>query len=159
GPAPVDDINLNAVRHNPDQETYVSPITSDYVQIRLRVLQGNVTQANLILQGDQAKPIRMHLEEPQFGFDWWAALVAVAKPAEPLRYSFDLHNGDAARRFPAEGQISATVSNRLNIPEWAKNVVWYQIFPDRFRNGTTENDPPHTLPWRWDWYKIAPGET
>ncbi len=44
-------------------------------------------------------------------------------------------------------------------PDWAKNVVWYQIFPERFRNGTTANDPPRTLPWRWDWYKFAPGET
>ncbi len=41
---------------------------------------------------------------------------------------------------------------------WARNVVWYQIFPERFRNGTAENDPPHTLPWRWDWYKLARGE-
>ncbi|HUJ09096.1 MAG TPA: glycoside hydrolase family 13 protein [Verrucomicrobiae bacterium] len=44
-------------------------------------------------------------------------------------------------------------------PDWAKNVVWYQIFPERFRNGTPLNDPPRTLRWRWDWYKFAPWET
>ena len=26
-------------------------------------------------------------------------------------------------------------------PEWAKNAVIYQIFPDRFRNGDATNDP------------------
>lgn len=26
-------------------------------------------------------------------------------------------------------------------PEWAKGIVWYQIFPERFRNGDTTNDP------------------
>jgi glycosidase len=26
-------------------------------------------------------------------------------------------------------------------PSWSKNAVIYQIFPDRFRNGTTKNDP------------------
>ena len=27
------------------------------------------------------------------------------------------------------------------VPEWAKGVVWYQIFPERFANGNTSNDP------------------
>ena len=26
-------------------------------------------------------------------------------------------------------------------PEWAKGIVWYQIFPERFANGDTTNDP------------------
>lgn len=55
--------------------------------------------------------------------------------------------------------------------EWAKGIVWYQIFPERFRNGLSTNDPtaaevtgadlqpgwqPH--PWNSDWYKIQPWE-
>ncbi len=56
------------------------------------------------------------------------------------------------------------------IPEWSKGVVWYQIFPERFRNGDTTNDPelsdqkgcwPHELiepwevhPWGSDWYAL-----
>lgn len=55
-------------------------------------------------------------------------------------------------------------------PEWANEVVWYQIFPERFRNGDTSNDPslsdqkgcwPHELiepwhihPWNSDWYEL-----
>jgi glycosidase len=47
-------------------------------------------------------------------------------------------------------------------PEWAKEVVWYQIFPERFRNGNPDNDPVKSLynvpeswsisPWTGDWY-------
>ncbi|NWF89062.1 MAG: alpha-glucosidase C-terminal domain-containing protein [Ignavibacteriaceae bacterium] len=60
------------------------------------------------------------------------------------------------------------------VPEWAKKVVWYQIFPERFRNGDTSNDPtvkdiegsyPHDVtspwqvhPWTSDWYKLQPYE-
>jgi cyclomaltodextrinase len=56
------------------------------------------------------------------------------------------------------------------VPEWAKSVVWYQIFPERFRNGDPSNDPtvqsilgadpqepPKTWqvhPWGSDWYKL-----
>ena len=52
-------------------------------------------------------------------------------------------------------------------PEWATSAVWYQIFPERFCNGDTTNDPtvatlkgsyPHDEqsawqihPWTSDW--------
>ncbi|MBJ7325779.1 MAG: DUF3459 domain-containing protein [Chthoniobacterales bacterium] len=60
------------------------------------------------------------------------------------------------------------------VPPWAKHAVWYQIFPERFRNGDRSNDPTKDdiagaypdapdLPWRihpWtsDWYKRQPWE-
>lgn len=28
-----------------------------------------------------------------------------------------------------------------NVPEWGKSAVWYQIFPERFRNSDPSNDP------------------
>ena len=30
---------------------------------------------------------------------------------------------------------------QTNFPDWAKGIVWYQIFPERFANGDTTNDP------------------
>lgn len=60
------------------------------------------------------------------------------------------------------------------VPQWAKSTVWYQIFPERFRNGDTSNDPtlndikgadPAELPSHWqvhpwgsDWYEQQPYE-
>ena len=53
-------------------------------------------------------------------------------------------------------------------PEWAKHVIWYQIFPERFCNGDPSNDPtaervggPESWkisPWTGDWYKRAEWE-
>ncbi len=53
-------------------------------------------------------------------------------------------------------------------PEWAKKVVWYQIFPERFRNGNKANDPVkeyYDVPdsweissWTADWYARADWE-
>ncbi|MEI6062234.1 MAG: alpha-amylase family glycosyl hydrolase, partial [Bacteroidota bacterium] len=54
-------------------------------------------------------------------------------------------------------------------PSWAKNVIWYQIFVERFNNGDKSNDPkPENMdvpfmkiitpagwsltPWAHDWY-------
>lgn len=60
------------------------------------------------------------------------------------------------------------------VPDWAKHAVWYQIFPERFRNGDPANDPqprdlegawPHFVPegwqvskWTGDWYQLQPWE-
>lgn len=53
-------------------------------------------------------------------------------------------------------------------PDWAKKVVWYQIFPERFRNGDPYNDPTadrigapddwKISPWTGDWYQRAAWE-
>ncbi|MEM7623387.1 MAG: alpha-amylase family glycosyl hydrolase, partial [Planctomycetota bacterium] len=47
-------------------------------------------------------------------------------------------------------------------PDWAKGRVWYQVFPERFRNGNPANDPsgPHevTLPWTSPWWETTPTE-
>jgi len=61
-----------------------------------------------------------------------------------------------------------------DVPEWAKNAVWYQIFPERFRNGDDSNDPqladiqgawprdmksPYQIStWTQDWYRLEPWE-
>lgn len=60
------------------------------------------------------------------------------------------------------------------VPQWAKKAVWYQIFPERFRNGDPSNDPKvsdlqgadpqdppkawNIHPWGSDWYKLQPYE-
>ncbi len=65
-------------------------------------------------------------------------------------------------------------NGELDTPEWAKKVVWYQIYPERFENGDTKNDPkledqigsyPHDQsrpwqvhPWGADWYKLQDWE-
>jgi cyclomaltodextrinase / maltogenic alpha-amylase / neopullulanase len=64
--------------------------------------------------------------------------------------------------------------NLIFVPQWAKKAVWYQIFPERFRNGDILNNPtlesiegswPHDYtspwqihPWTSDWYKLQPWE-
>lgn len=35
----------------------------------------------------------------------------------------------------------------MTVPTWVQDAVFYQIFPDRFENGSKENDPFNVLPW------------
>ncbi len=62
-----------------------------------------------------------------------------------------------------------------NPPEWAKNVIWYQIFVERFNNGDPSNDPTaetttvanmnivppkgwKTSSWTGNWFERQPWE-
>ncbi|MDC6367315.1 MULTISPECIES: alpha-amylase family glycosyl hydrolase [Flavobacteriaceae] len=65
-------------------------------------------------------------------------------------------------------QISITAFE--DVPNWAKEAIWYQIYPDIFRNGDKGNDPkaenivgyyPGPVPSNWeitdwgmDWYNL-----
>ncbi|MEW5798283.1 MAG: glycoside hydrolase family 13 protein [Bacteroidota bacterium] len=71
-------------------------------------------------------------------------------------------------------RLVGSEKNNFNPPRWAADVVWYQIFPERFANGDPANDPtvddltgswPHERPREWnislwtgDWFEMQPWE-
>ena len=72
------------------------------------------------------------------------------------------------------GTFSSAQTKFNEPPKWAKEAVWYQIFPERFYNGDKANDPKAIdmegawpffvpkgwaiTPWTHDWYKLQPYE-
>ncbi len=92
------------------------------------------------------------------------------------RYEDATHN-EASWRARLEDPLTflfgrqKTVMNQ-DVPAWAKDAIWYQIFVERFRNGDRSNDPTaHDIegvtdqppppgwkptPWSWDWYRQEP---
>jgi cyclomaltodextrinase / maltogenic alpha-amylase / neopullulanase len=91
----------------------------------------------------------------------------VISPAVPSTSDMKLFIKDAIGRtltysFHRDSIIAVTP----NVPEWSKDAVWYQIFPERFRNGDTTNNPVRASlehpqwdpvswrisPWTGDWY-------
>jgi glycosidase len=61
-------------------------------------------------------------------------------------------------------------SRSAGVPDWARDAIWYQVFPERFRNGLRKNDPRisditerripgwRISPWGQDWYSQEPWE-
>jgi cyclomaltodextrinase / maltogenic alpha-amylase / neopullulanase len=82
---------------------------------------------------------------------------------------FILLSGGCTNKTSIEELTHSSSTIFENPPEWAKEVVWYQIFVERFRNGDPSNDPTPTdiegsypgyipgnwkiTPWTQDWYK------
>ena len=73
---------------------------------------------------------------------------------------------------PTAAPVLKTKSTKSRVPEWVSDAVFYQLFPERFRNGDSSNDPdrksledpnwvPETwqlTPWTADWYSRADWE-
>ena len=72
----------------------------------------------------------------------------------------------------AKGAPRPQAALNLQVPAWATDAIWYQIFVERFQNGDPSNDPTaHDIegftadgapkgwqptPWSHDWYREEP---
>ncbi len=57
-------------------------------------------------------------------------------------------------------------AKKAKVPDWAQDAVWYQIFPERFRNACARSNPKlsdfsdrriagwRVTPWGMDWYAL-----
>ncbi|TWT48597.1 glycoside hydrolase family 13 protein [Botrimarina hoheduenensis] len=77
-------------------------------------------------------------------------------------------------RTPAAASEGTTdkLTPEQTVPSWAADAIFYQLFPERFRNGDTSNDPTREslefpgnvgedwaiTPWTSDWYARADWE-
>lgn len=114
-------------------------------------------------------PVEMVPEgETELHETWFAA---VKLPHRRARYCFILRSKGGSQRVlygerrsvditdPAEAKAALSefpnlfcfpylhASEVIATPDWVKDTIWYQIFPDRFANGRPEISPPGTMPW------------
>ncbi|WP_243291296.1 alpha-glycosidase [Bacillus sp. FJAT-47783] len=92
-------------------------------------------------------------------FDYW--LVSVKTKMNRLRYGFQLYDGKQFLFYTEQGFFKEQPTDigpyfcfpylheadTFKAPDWVKDTVWYQIFPERFHNGSTKNDPKQIEKW------------
>lgn len=126
------------------------PTSSSPVVLRLRVFRDDITSAN-IKYWDSADnafhwiPLEWQTTDPTGVFDIWRGTVPASSSTK--YYRFQINDG-AATAWLNAGGISASepqsgdfwIVPGFHTPDWAKNAIYYQIFPDRFNNGDLTND-------------------
>lgn len=161
-------MNKAAIYHRPESE-YAYLYDERTVHLRLRTAK-DVTHVQL-LYGDtyevngqkwRDEAIEMHLIGITEEHLYWQAEVVPAY--RRLKYGFRVMNeteecffGDRGC-YPFEEKYYILPNfyfslpylheiDRFKAPKWVGETVWYQIFPERFANGDSSNDPIGTLPW------------
>lgn len=163
-------MNTAAIYHRPESE-YAFLYTKDTFRIRLRTSKDDIKNVYL-LSGDPytIASEKWYLEElpmkksvSTLVHDYWE--VEQTSTTRRLQYGFHIVGIDGTECFYGDQGIFSyeptTLAeanyyfrmpyfheiDRFKMPQWAKETVWYQIFPERFANGDKTNDPIGTLPW------------
>jgi glycosidase len=149
---------------------------NDVTGVTLRVYDINTNAQRLVPMAVVASDVACDLAETpaDYSCDYWEATLNEAAPNN-LWYRFIVTDGSDtdyyADNTPAlDGGMGAMTEDAVDnsfalmffapgfsAPAWARNAVIYQIFPDRFRNGRSNNDartgdpryddPVLRLPW------------
>ncbi|HAQ0992115.1 TPA: alpha-glycosidase [Enterococcus faecium] len=159
-----------AIYPRPESE-YAFLYTNTRFRIRLRTRKNDIKKV-YVLCGDpytittekwyqKQRPMKKCLSTNVH--DYWE--IEVTSETSRLQYAFHVVGEDNTDCFYGDQGIFPYRENvitepnfyfripyfhqidRFTIPEWVKETVWYQIFPERFANGDKANDPEHTLPW------------
>lgn len=169
-------MNTAAFKHRPESEdAYL--VDADHLQIRFHAAKGDL-QAVELLYGDPYWTIPNAAGELTFAYsqvamtkvstgethDHWEATISGPYRREQYLFALVDQNGERTL-FGDRGLRADTEANRLAMtnyfrmpyfhtidmvqtPNWVKETVWYQIFPERFANGDSSNDPVGTKPWQ-----------
>lgn len=138
--------------HHDGSSKYVSaltPLLGDTVQLRLRIAaDAPVRRVYLRTFPDGEQAITpMTAAEKDTVVQWWEVDLAVRQPVE--HYRFLVEAADGLWHYTAAGPTAAIPLDATDFriladyhhPDWLDTAVFYQIFPDRFANGSPENDP------------------
>lgn len=79
-----------------------------------------------------------------------------------LMYSITTDPLGSGKEAATTPTMTVAIDPKPSAPDWAMGAVWYQIFPERFRNGDPGNDQKYPgvwhMNWTDDWYAVQPGE-
>jgi hypothetical protein len=143
---------------------YVRRADRGHVLITVRTRRDDVQSCQLLMpdgapagQGRRMQLMNMYAGDTLFNY--WGAHVDIPAGTRQLKYAFLLRDGERERLYdgsdmlwesnhvPRWFQISIDDFPPFETPEWARDAIFYQIFPDRFANGDKTNDPPDVKPW------------
>jgi cyclomaltodextrinase len=138
----------------------VNPLSPSAVEFRARAHIDDVEDARLVYRvGDGSEQsVDMKPDEADGVFQYYRTVVDVAS-SSTIHFTFRYRDGGkefwaAPAGFkgaePAAGEMfvySDKILEPFFTPDWAKNGVFYQIFPDRFRNGDKTNDQDFHEPY------------
>ena len=155
-----------AIFHRPT-DNFAYLLDDRTLQLRLKTKKNDVTSVSLIF-GDpyiwrngewQFSKMPMNLVGNDGLHDYWETEAFAA--TKRLRYGFQLTSLTEETIYTEKGFFDSTPTDSdyyfcfpylhenelFQAPQWVKDTVWYQIFPERFGNGNPSINPKNTRAW------------
>lgn len=169
-------ISVADLAHDSRDDLYRTPYgavpAGTVVTLRLRAAAGDLTEASVRVYDTRAEgqviiPMAVAARDTtggEHGYDYWQVELPTINLPTVLYYRFMVRDGTATRYLEDDaaldggpGQVleaSADASWQIvtyepdfATPSWTAGATVYQVFPDRFANGNSANDPsPGAVP-------------
>lgn len=154
---------MNYIIHNCTRE-FVYPTKRNNLQIKVTVTKSDkcnyyIVYWNNLRNNIPKREMKMECYARSKDYDYYFCNVVLNEVVNYLRYYIVSDDGSERcylntygiqNAEPKEGFFEYHYANEndiFQIPEWTKNAVIYQIFPERFCNGDKANDPKGVEEW------------
>jgi len=145
------------------------PTNNEKIRIRFRTCANDVNSVKIRIWDDfkdqeiwtEMYPVKTSLVKNLGEVLYWETYIQTPKYPTILYYTFAIQDGNDTDFYVDDdikflsGGIGTPSNSRQNmrgfqitvydkdffVPNWLKGAFIYQIFPDRFRNGSSDNDP------------------
>ena len=166
-------MNYAAIYHRPESE-YAFLLDKETMHIRIRTAKNDIQKVEIVY-GDpyairslnsnwylQKVPMKKGLSTDVY--DYWT--ISIKEPKHRVAYGFYLTDTEGEEVLYNDQGIKTSYSQEylknennyfrmpffqeidmFKAPQWVRNTVWYQIFPERFANGDPELNPEGTKAW------------
>jgi glycosidase len=138
----------------------VNPSGRNTIEFKARAHRDDIESIHLlyVVDGGAEMDAKMSEDELDATFQYYKADLDVPASSQ-IDFTFKYADGPTVLYMTPSGFEAAkpAAANMFRYtdeiikpfftPEWAKDGVFYQIFPERFRNGDTLNDPDFTEPY------------
>lgn len=159
-------MNLAAIMHRPTLE-YIYPVDRTKLCFKIQTAREDLKHISLVWwfrsESDSYNTHRVLLnKELTDGYcDYYENTIDTIELAAYVRYYFVLDDGIDTVSYGAKGFQNDEPDFNKNFfeflwpnktdghyaPSWAKELIYYQIFPERYRNGNNKLTPKDALPW------------
>jgi glycosidase len=167
-PGPDEDVWWDGLGHNTRDDLYRVPwgavTTGTPVILRFRTYHDDVTDVTVRVWSTAAGAQSLYpmelvatTDDDPYGYDWWQATLPAQDDLTILYYRFivrdgsdedfyeddDLFDGGWGTAYDDSPDYSFQIDvydPAFETPEWMKDAVVYQLYPDRFYNGDYKND-------------------
>lgn len=160
-------MQTEAIYHK-SKSNYAYNYDGENLYIVLRTKKDDICEVKLVY-GDSShfennqwvyKKTKMILGGSGVLYDYWE--IKVSPDFKRLRYCFEVKNEEKELFYTEKGFYNTLPTSDVNYhfcfpymhkselftpPEWVKETVWYQIFPERFDNGDFSINPSTTASW------------
>lgn len=166
-------MNYAAIYHRPESE-YAFLLDKETMHIRLRTAKDDIEKVEIVYGDPYAirslksdwylKKIPMKKGLSTDIYDYWT--ISIKEPKHRVAYGFYLTDTEGKVVLYNDQGIKENYSDEylknennyfrmpffheidmFKAPQWVRDTIWYQIFPERFANGNPELNPEGTKEW------------